>query len=100
MARYVTNSSDKSKTITLILCLILGLIGGHDFYLGKIGSGLLKLFTCNLFGIGWFIDLIMTATGRYRDNVGALKKKKKNNNTKKKGVNWYGNSKESRSSRD
>ena len=71
MARYVTISSDKSKSITLILCLILGLIGGHDFYLGKIGSGLLKLFTCNLFGIGWFIDLIRIATGSYRDNVGA-----------------------------
>ena len=71
MARYVTNSSDKSKTITLVLCLILGLIGGHDFYLGKIGSGLLKLFTCNLFCIGWFIDLIKIATGSYRDNVGA-----------------------------
>ena len=34
-------------------------IGGHRFYFGHIGLGLLYLFTAGLFGIGWFVDLFL-----------------------------------------
>lgn len=68
---YVTHTSDKSKTTTLILVLLLGLVGGHDFYVGRIGMGILKLFTGNFFMIGWVIDIIKVASGTYTDGAGA-----------------------------
>ena len=48
----------KNKWITLLLWFFLGLFGGHKFYEGKIGMGILYLLTGGLFGIGWLIDLI------------------------------------------
>ncbi|MDV4150359.1 TM2 domain-containing protein [Clostridium sp. AL.422] len=69
--RYTTITSDKSKKKALIICAIGGIWGIHDFYLGKIGSGIVKFFTCNYFSIGWIVDLIKISTGGYKDNVGA-----------------------------
>lgn len=71
MANYTTMTSDKSKHTALILCACGGIIGMHDYYLGKIGSGLIKTFTCNFICLGWIKDLIQIATGSYRDNAGA-----------------------------
>lgn len=68
--KYVVRTSPKSKQTTLILCVCLGWIGVHDFYVGRIGSGILKLFTINIFLIGWFIDMIKVATGSYKDGAG------------------------------
>ncbi len=48
----------KDKWVSFFLCLFLGYIGAHKFYEGKIGGGILYLFTGGLFGIGWFIDTI------------------------------------------
>ena len=49
----------KSKWAAFFLCLFLGLIGAHKFYEGKIGMGVLYIFTGGLFGIGAFVDLIV-----------------------------------------
>lgn len=72
MANYVTISSDKSKKTTMLLCLLgfVGIGGIHDFYLGKIGSGIIKILTANFFIFGTVIDLIKISTGGYLDNVG------------------------------
>lgn len=72
MAHYVTSSSDKSKKTAAILCAVgfLGVGGLHHFYVGRIGKGILYLFTGGLFIIGTIIDLISIATGNFRDNVG------------------------------
>lgn len=71
MANYVTNTSDKRKTTALLLCLIGGMFGLHQYYVGRIGKGLLYTFTCGLFGIGWAVDIIKILLGTYTDNVGA-----------------------------
>ena len=49
----------KSKWTAFFLCLFLGLIGAHKFDEGKIGMGVLYIFTGGLFGIGAFVDLIV-----------------------------------------
>ena len=71
MSTYTTQTSDKKKGTALILCIFGGLFGLHQFYVGNIGKGILYLFTCGIFGIGWLIDLIKIASGSFKDNVGA-----------------------------
>ncbi|HHV06537.1 MAG TPA: TM2 domain-containing protein [Anaerolineaceae bacterium] len=71
MSRYVVITSDKKKITALLLCIFLGVFGAHQFYVGKIGKGLLYLFTVGLFGIGWIVDIIKILIGSFRDNVGA-----------------------------
>lgn len=68
---YVTITSDKDKTVALLLCIFLGGLGIHLFYVGRIGKGILYLFTCGLFGIGWIVDIIQIACGNFKDNTGA-----------------------------
>lgn len=48
----------KDKWVAVILCLLLGTVGGHKFYEGKVGIGVLYILTIGLFGIGVIIDLI------------------------------------------
>ena len=68
---YTIRTSDRSKKVALILCIFLGFLGAHDFYLGRIGSGILKLFTANIFVVGWVYDIVKIATGTYKDGAGA-----------------------------
>lgn len=49
----------KEKGIAYVLWFFLGCLSMHRFYLGKWATGLLYLFTAQLFGIGWIIDLFL-----------------------------------------
>ena len=60
----------KSQLIALILCLFLGGIGVHRFYLGYPGIGILYLLTGGLLGIGSLIDLILIITGDLKPKKG------------------------------
>ena len=48
----------KNKWVAFFLCLFLGIFGIHKFYEGKVGMGIVYLFTGGLFGIGWIVDCI------------------------------------------
>ena len=48
----------KSKWVALLLWFFLGAVGGHKFYEGKFGMGIIYIFTLGLFGIGLIFDLI------------------------------------------
>lgn len=63
-------SSDKSFIATWLLSWLLGFFGVDRFYLGKIGTGVVKLITLGGFGVWWLVDLIITLTGNATDAQG------------------------------
>lgn len=56
--------------IALILSIVVGEFGIDRFYMGKIGTGILKLITLGGVGIWWIIDIILIATGEMKDKHG------------------------------
>ena len=81
------NPSNKSRLLTIILCLVLGFFGMHRFYVGKNKTGVLfsvfiliylKFYKeCDfvvillLAVLGWtFLDFIMIILGKFRDKDG------------------------------
>jgi len=68
----IMRTSDKSRSLTLVLCIVgFFAIGGlHRFYVGKVGTGLLFLITGGLFGIGTIYDLVRIGTSTFTDALG------------------------------
>lgn len=62
--------SEKSKAVAALLCFFVGLLGIHRFYVGKIGSGLLWMFTGGLLGIGAIVDFFVILFGSFTDKAG------------------------------
>lgn len=66
--------SPKSYVGALILCVFLGGLGIHRFYVGKIGTGILMLITFGGFGIWALIDFIIIACCCFKDKQGRILK--------------------------
>ena len=62
--------SEKRILPAFLLCFTLGMFGAHRFYVGKIGTGLLQLFTLGGFGIWMLVDMIMIVVGSFKDKEG------------------------------
>jgi TM2 domain-containing membrane protein YozV len=59
--------SDKSRGVALALATVLGPFGGHRFYVGKTGTGVVMALTLGGAGLWWLYDLILVASGSFRD---------------------------------
>jgi hypothetical protein len=64
--------SERSRGVTLALAALLGPFGGHRFYVGKNGTGLLMLGTLGGCGLWVIFDLVMIIGGSIRDASGRL----------------------------
>ena len=62
--------SEKEFVPTLILCLLLGGFGAHRFYVGKPLTAILMILTLGGVGIWALMDLIIIATGGFKDSKG------------------------------
>jgi TM2 domain-containing membrane protein YozV len=72
VSNEVQNNSPKSARTALLLCLFLGAIGAHRFYVGKIGTGILMLLTWGGLGIWVLVDIILIASCQFRDKKNQL----------------------------
>ena len=70
MAEASAQASDKKRLVALLLCLVLGPLGVHRFYVGKVGSGVLMIVTLGGLGLWALIDLIMIIVGSFTDKEG------------------------------
>lgn len=48
-----------NRPVMWLLWLFFGIIGGHRYYLGNIGMGLIQTFTMGGFGLWWIIDAFL-----------------------------------------
>lgn len=62
--------SERSRLVAVLLCLIVGVLGIHRFYVGKTGTGIAMILTLGGLGIWVLVDLIMLLTGSFRDKGG------------------------------
>ncbi len=58
------------KTSALLITIFLGELGVHRFMSGKIGTGIIWLLTFGCFGIGYIVDVVQVATGKFTKKDG------------------------------
>jgi len=62
--------SAKKRLLTTILCFCFGIFGAHRFYVGKVKSAKVQLYTLGGLGIWMLIDLILILFGEFLDEEG------------------------------
>lgn len=62
--------SQKLRVVAFLLCTFFGSLGVHRFYVRKVGTGILMLFTLGGFGIWTLVDWINILAGNFKDNNG------------------------------
>jgi hypothetical protein len=65
-----TSSEGKSQLSAFLLCITLGCLGIHRFYLGHHVMGAIYLLTLGLCGVGWLIDIFLILTGDLKPKDG------------------------------
>ncbi|WP_228373570.1 TM2 domain-containing protein [Demequina soli] len=60
----------KSFVVAWLLSWLLGIFGIDRFYLGKVGTAILKFLTIGGLGVWVLVDIILILTGTMRDKSG------------------------------
>lgn len=68
--RVLYPAEGHSWLVALLLCVFVGPLGIHRFYVGKIATGILLLCTGGGLGVIWLIDLIRILLGGFTDKDG------------------------------
>ncbi len=66
----MNEKSDKKRLVAFVLCFFLGWLGVHRFYVGKVGTAILQIFTFGGLGIWALVDTIMILVGTFKDKQG------------------------------
>jgi TM2 domain-containing membrane protein YozV len=69
MTTPVATPPQKSFLLTAIFAIVLGVFGVDRFYLGKVGTGVIKLLTCGGLGVWALIDIILVLAGKTVDKA-------------------------------
>ena len=64
--------SEKRKLPAFLLCFFFGIFGVHRYYVGKVATGLLQLFTVGGLGLWVLFDLLVILLGGFTDKEGKL----------------------------
>lgn len=67
-------ASGKSQTTALLLCIFVGIIGIHRFYLGYTWQGIVQILTLGGLGVWTLIDLVRIITGELGPKDGSYSK--------------------------
>lgn len=70
LERALFPDQGRSWLVTLVLALLVGPLGVHRFYTGKIVTGVLQLITFGGLGIWWLIDVLLILLGVFKDADG------------------------------
>ena len=62
--------SSCKKSTALILCLLFGWMGAHQYYVGNSKKGMLYVMTMGLFFVGVLMDAVAIYQGDFKDSKG------------------------------
>lgn len=65
-----TAASPRSRLVAALLCAACGWFGAHQFYVDKVGTGLLMVVTIGGFGVWALVDLLLILAGSFADAEG------------------------------
>lgn len=74
MSGYVA-SSNKSRGMALVMCLVGGLFGWHYLYAGRFWRAVLCFLTLNFFGLGYIVDIYRITRYKFKDDEGYVLRK-------------------------
>jgi TM2 domain len=64
------DQSEYTRLPVLVICVLLGWLGLHRFFVGKIGTGILQLVTLGGLGLWTLYDLILIVFAAFTDSTG------------------------------